>query len=183
MDKVRFRKGLAEKIGGWIQLQPQFLGVCRRLKDWSSLDAKRWTAIATDIKLYVWQDGTLYDITPIRRTVTLTAPFQTFTGEQRVRVTDVNHGAQSGDYVTFSNAIVGGASGILVDGEYQIVTIIDTDTYEITDDQTAATGGAGEGGTNVLAEYQISAGASSVITATGYGPKRWVAMHHRTTNT
>lgn len=169
MDKVRFRKGLAEKIGGWIQLQPQFLGVCRRLKDWSSLDAKRWTAIATDIKLYVWQDGTLYDITPIRRTVTLTAPFQTFTGEQRVRVTDVNHGAQSGDYVTFSNAIVGGASGILVDGEYQIVTIIDTDTYEITDDQTAATGGAGEGGTNVLAEYQISAGASSVITATGYG--------------
>lgn len=169
MDKVRFRKGLAEKIGGWVQVQPQFIGICRRLKDWSSLDAKQWTAIGTDTKLYVWQDGTLYDITPLRRTVTLTAPFTTFTGETRVRVTDVNHGAQVGDYVTFSNAIVGGASGITVDGEYRVNTVIDVNNYEITDDETAATGGAGEGGTAVLAEYQISAGASSVTTATGYG--------------
>ena len=169
MDKVRFRKGLAEKIGGWVQLQPQFLGTCRRLKDWSSLDAKRWSAVATDVKLYVWQDGTLYDITPIRRTVTLSAPFETFTGETRVRVTDVGHGAQTGDYVTFSGAVVGGASGITVDGEYRVQTVIDTDTYEITDDETATVGGAGEGGLNVVAEYQISAGAASVTTATGYG--------------
>lgn len=172
MDKVRFRKGLAEKIGGWVQLSPQFLGTCRRLKDWSSLDAKRWAAVATDVKLYLWQDGNppvLYDITPIRRTVTLVAPFETFTGETRVRVTDVGHGAQVGDYVTFSNAIAGGASGLTVDGEYRINTVIDVDTYEITDDETAATGGSGEGGTAVLTEYQISAGAASVITATGYG--------------
>ena len=169
MDKVRFRKGLAEKIGGWVRLEPQFLGTCRRLKDWSSLDAKRWSAVATDTKLYVWQDGTLYDITPVRRSETLVAPFQTFTGETRVRVTDVNHGAQGGDYVRFADAIVGGASGITVDGEYQIDTIIDPDTYEITDDETAATGGAGEGGTAVQVEYDISAGAESAVVAAGYG--------------
>lgn len=169
MDKVRFRKGLAEKIGGWVRLQPQFLGICRRLKDWTSLDAKKWSAVATDTKLYLWQDDTLFDITPIRRSVVLTAPFQTFTGETRVRVTDVTHGAQEGDYVRFSNAIVGPSSGILVDGEYQIDTIIDPDTYEITDDQSATVGASGEGGTAVNAQYDISAGASSAVVARGYG--------------
>lgn len=168
MDKVRFRKGLAEKIGGWVQLQPQFLGTCRRLKDWSSLDAKRWSAVATDTKLYLWQNDTLYDITPLRDSGTLTAPFTTFTGETRVRITHTNHGAAQGDYVRFSGAIVGGASGITVDGEYSIDTIIDENNYEITDDETAATGGAGEGGTPDY-EYDISAGAGSAVTATGYG--------------
>lgn len=169
MDKVRFRKGLAEKVGGWSQVDPQFIGTCRRLKDWSSLDSKRWVAIATDIKLYLWQDGTLYDITPLRRTETLVAPFETFTGESRVRVTDINSGAQEGDYVTFSNTIVGASSGLTFDGEYVIDTIIDPDNYEITNAGTAATGGSGEGGTAVVAEYQISAGANTAVTATGYG--------------
>ena len=169
MDKVRFRKGLAEKIGGWDRIEPQFVGTCRNLKDWTSLDAKHWAAVATDIKLYVWQDNTLYDITPIRRTETLAAPFETFTGETRVRVTDTGHGASAGDYVTFSNTIVGGASGITVDGEYVVNTIIDPDNYEITDDQTAGTGGAGEGGTAVVAEYQLSAGATTAVAARGYG--------------
>lgn len=167
-DKVRFRKGLVEKIGGWVRLQPQFIGVCRRIKDWASLDAKRWSAIGTDTKLYIWQDNTLFDITPVRASGQLTNPFTTFTGETRVRVTHSNHGAQVGDYVRFSNATVGGASGVLVDGEYRVNTIIDTNNYEITDDQTAGAGTAGEGGT-VDYEYDISAGASSVTTATGYG--------------
>ena len=170
MDKARFRRGLAEKIGGWTQLAPQFLGIARRLRDWSSLDAKRWSAIGTDTKLYVWQDGSLYDITPVRRTVTLTAPFTTENSPSlSVTVTDVNHGAQTGDYVRVSNAIVGGSSGILVDGEYQVISIVDTDNFIITVD-TAATGpgAAGEGGTPTL-KYDISAGAQSAVTATGYG--------------
>jgi len=166
-DKVRFRKGLAEKIGGWIQLQPQFLGTCRRLKDWSSLDAKRWTAIGTEAKLYLWQNETLYDITPLRDSGTLTAPFTTFDGETRVRVEHSNHGVAAGDYVRFDGAIIGGASAITVDGEYKVDRIIDIDNYEITDDETAGTGGAGEGGSPSY-EYDISAGESSAITATGY---------------
>ena len=170
MDKVRFRKGLAEKIGGWIRLEPQFLGTARRLRDWSSLDGKRWAAIATDVKLYLWQDSTLYDITPLRRTVTLTAPFTTQDSPSlTVTVADVGHGAQAGDYVTFSGAIAGGSSNILVDGEYVINSVPDQDTYTITV-ASAATGpgAAGEGGTPT-AEYQISAGAESVIAASGYG--------------
>jgi hypothetical protein len=164
-DKVRFRKGLAEKIGGWVRIEPQFLGVCRRLKDWSSLDAKFWSAVATDVKLYLWQDGSLYDITPLRDSGTLTDPFTTTVGTQIVQVTHVNHGAQLGDYVRFSGASVVG--GVTVDGEYQVTSIIDTSNYTIVDDETASA--SANGGGIVGYEYDISAGAESVKTATGYG--------------
>lgn len=174
MDKVRFRKGLAEKIGGWIQLGPQFIGVCRRLKDWSSLDNQRWAAIATEVKLYLWQDGeppTLFNITPLRRTVTLTAPFDTPSSSSTVTVNDVAHGAQVGDYVTFSNTVDGPGSGIVFDGEWVIQTA-DTDSYTIDVSPQVSNGGgpwSNEGGTAVLAEYELTPGASTAITATGYG--------------
>jgi hypothetical protein len=165
MDKVRFRKALAEKIGGWVQLENQFIGTCRRLRDWSSLDSKHWTAVATDTKLYVWQDGTFYDITPLRATGTLTDPFTTTISSAVVTVDHVQHGAQQGDYVRFSNATAVG--GITIDGEYSIASIVDSDSYTITH-ASAATSGATGGGT-VNYEYDISAGASSATTATGYG--------------
>jgi hypothetical protein len=169
MDKVRFRKGLAEKVGGWVQLSPQFLGVCRRLKDWSSLDSRRWAAVATDTKLYLWQDGNppiLYDITPLRASGSLTAPFDTTISSTTVNVEHANHGAQEGDYVRFSNAIAGG--GITVDGEYRVDNIVDTDNYEITHSVAATSTAANTGGTPNY-QYDISAGASSAVTATGYG--------------
>ena len=170
MDKVRFRKGLAEKIGGWVQLEPQFAGICRRLKDWSSLDGKYWAAVATDVKLYLWQDGQLFDITPLRREVTLTAPFTTEDSPSlNVTVEDINHGAQKGDYVTFSGGIVGGSSGILVDGEYIITSVVDQDSYTISVASAATGPGAANEGGTPLAQYDISAGAESVVTATGYG--------------
>jgi hypothetical protein len=173
MDKVRFRKGLAEKIGGWTKVEPQFIGTCRRLLDWSSLDAKRWSAIATDTKLYLWQDGTLFDITPLRHVSEPVngglGPFETFTGETRVQVTDINHGSQLGDYVEFSNAIIGGASGLDFNGEYTVDLIINPNLYEVTNAGTAATGGANEGGTVVRAEYQITIGKETAVAATGYG--------------
>ena len=173
MDKVRFRKGLAEKIGGWAKVEPQFVGTCRRLLDWSSLDSKRWSAVATDTKLYLWQNSTLFDITPLRRVIEPMngglGPFETFTGLSRVEVTDANHGAQAGDYVEFSNTIVGAASGLSFDGEYIITLLGDPNKYEITNAGTAATGGANEGGTTVRGEYQISVGKETAVSATGYG--------------
>lgn len=165
-DKVRFRKGLAEKIGGWVQLQPQFLGICRRLRDWTSLDNKQWTAVATEKKLYVWQDETLFDITPLRDSGTLTAPFDTTLGSSIVVVNHANHGAQVGDYVRFSGAIAGG--GLTVDGEYEVASVIDQDQYTIVDDEAATSNATGTGGTPSY-EYDISAGATSATTATGYG--------------
>ena len=164
-DKVRFRKGLAEKIGGWVQLDPQFLGTCRRLKDWSSLDGKQWAAVSTDTKLYLWQDSQLFDITPLRASGTLTAPFDTVMGSDIVTVNHSAHSSAVGDYVRFAGAIAGG--GLTVDGEY-IVLSIATGSYTIQDDETATTTASNTGGTPTY-EYDIHAGASSAVTATGYG--------------
>jgi hypothetical protein len=164
-DKVRFRKGLAEKIGGWVQLQPRFLGTARRLKDWTSLDARQWTAIGTESKLYLWQGEILYDITPLRDSGTLTAPFDTTLGSSIVNVEHANHGVQVGDFVRFSGAIAGG--GITVDGEYVVTSIVDQDNYTIVDDETATSTATNTGGTPSY-EYDISVGVASVVSATGW---------------
>ncbi len=164
-DKVRFRYGLPEKIGGWSQLSPSFLGTCRAMEDWSSLDAKRWTALGTEKKLYIWQDNTLFDITPVRSSGQLTNPFDTTNTSTTVTVNHTNHGAQNGDYVRFDNATAGG--GITVDGEYEI-TVTDEDTYTITHTSAATSTATGTGGT-VDYEYDISAGAATASTSSGYG--------------
>ena len=166
-DKVRFRKNLPEKIGGWVRLEPQFLGRVRRLRDWSSLDNKKWAAIGTESKLYVWQsDGSLFDITPLRDSGTLTNPFDTVISTSIVTVNHVNHGSQAGDYVRFENATAVG--GITVDGEYSIASIVNQDSYTIVDSETATSSVTGGGGT-VDYEYDISIGASDATAATGYG--------------
>jgi len=165
MDKVRFRKGLAEKIGGWVRLEPQFIGACRKLRDWSSLDAKQWTAIATDTKLYLWQDGILFDITPLRDSGTLTNPFTVSNGSPIVAVGHIGHNCQVGDYVRFSGSTAVG--GITVDGEYQVTGVTDSDEYLIVDDESASADVTAGGSVNY--EYDISAGAASATTATGYG--------------
>lgn len=165
-DKVRFRKGLAEKIGGWVQLQPQMSGIARRMRDWTSLDSRKWTAIGTERKLYLWQDETLYNITPLRDSGTLTAPFNVVLGSQIVTVNHTNHGVQVGDSVFFFNAIAGG--GITVDGEYTVTSVIDENSYTIVDDETATSTANNTGGTPDY-EYEITAGESSVVTSSGYG--------------
>lgn len=170
-DKVRFRKGLPEKIGGWIRLQPQFLGTCRRIKDWSSLDGRTWSALGTEKKLYLWQDNNLYDITPIRDSGTLgTDPFATTSGSSIVAVTHSNHGAQAGDYVRFSGATVVG--GLTVSGEYSIATVPTQDTYTIVDDETANANATG-GGSAVAYEYDISTGVDTVVSAIGWNAGRY----------
>jgi len=163
-DKVRFRYGLPEKIGGWEQVQPMFLGVARDIHDWAALDGSLWTAIGTDWKLYLWQDSTLYDITPIRRTTSLVDPFDTTNGSSIVTVTDTGHGSIANDFVTFSGATAVG--GLTINGEYQILST--TFSTYIIDVGSNATSTATGGGT-VAAEYQINTGLRSGSLANGYG--------------
>jgi hypothetical protein len=169
-DKVRFRYGLPEKIGGWRALAGQLLGLARRLWDWSSLDARNWAAIGTEVKLYLAHNNAYYDITPERRLVALTDPFDTVNGSAIVTVTDVAHGAQSGDYVRFAGATT--VAGLDLDGEYQI-TVVDVDSYTITAPATASA--TASGGGSVSASYDISVGRSSTGFGTGWGTGTWSA--------
>ena len=134
-DFVRFRYGLPEKIGGWIYLVTDTLiGVARDMHAWTDLDGVRYTAIGTDRKLYVYTEGVVYDITPVRRTSgTLTNPFATVNNSATVTVTDAGHGAEVGDFVTFSDSTTSNVvNNLEMNAEFQITSVPTANTYTIT---------------------------------------------------
>jgi hypothetical protein len=178
-DKIRFRQGTPEKIGGWLRISANtFLGVCRSLWNWVTLAGINLVGVGTSSKFYLEQSGVYYDITPIRETATLTNPFA-LTASTTVTVTDTAHGAITGDYVTFSGAsdIGGGGTNVtaaVLNQEFE-VTVIDDNTYTIvisvTPNATAIAGSPG-GGT-VTTQYQINVGPSIQIPAVGWGSGTW----------
>ena len=179
-DKVRFRQGTPEKIGGWQRISANtFLGLCRSLWNWITLGSLNLLGVGTNLKFYIERGGAYYDITPIRTTNTLTNPFTTATSTNtgtttRVTVTDANGGFINNDYVTFD---VSGAASVTFNGitittntEYQI-TYVSSSTYNITVTGTASASSAG-GGT-IYAVYQINTGPSYAAPLVGWGASTW----------
>ena len=161
MDKVRFRQGTPEKIGGWLRNSANtFLGICRSLWNWVTLNGRSLIGVGTNLKFYIQRGGVYFDITPIRTynyTTTLVNPFTTnIIAPLDVLVTDVAHGAQIGDLVRFSGAA--GVSTIPAEDfnkQHVIVAPVAANTYHIIV-ATAAAAVAVGGGT-VTASYIIQA--------------------------
>lgn len=171
-DKVRFRQGTPEVIGGWARISSNtFLGICRSLWNWVTLNNLNLVGVGTNLKFYIENGGAYNDITPIRVTATLSSPFTTVNASTTVTVTDTAHGCVTGDYVTYSNVATVG--GLDLNGEYA-VTVTGTDTYTIQS-ATAASSGATGGGTGVIAMYQINVGFPYQIPLTGWGAGAWGA--------
>lgn len=174
-DKIRFRNGLPEKIGGWQKfLNAAFLGTARDILRWASLNSTIYTCIATNIKVYIngGSLGSYTDVTPLRATVTLTNPFTTTNSSATVVVTDAGHGCVEGDYVTFSGSgAVGGVPAADFNKEHEVTHVVDNDNYQIVV-ATSATSGATGGGT-VTAEYQINIGLDTLVFGTGWGAGPW----------
>lgn len=169
-DKIRFRQGNPETIGGWARISSTtFLGVCRSLWNWITLGSLNLIGVGTNLKFYIEQGGVYNDITPLRGTATLVDPFSTVNLSTTVTVTDVNNGCATGDFVTFSGATAVG--GLTLNGEYQ-VTVVDADTYTIVS-AIAATSTAGPGGGTVTADYQISVGPEYQVPLVGWGAGGW----------
>ena len=172
-DKVRFRQGTPEKIGGWQRISAfTFLGVCRSLWNWITLAGKNLLGVGTSEKFYIENGGAYYDITPIRTEDTLTNPFTTNTatnsgGYTTVTVT-ATPGFANGDYVTFYGGTAVG--GVTVLGEYQL-TYLSSSTYSISVLGTASSSTTG-GGT-VYAVYQVTSGSSTYTPADGWGASTW----------
>lgn len=168
-DKVRFRQGNPETIGGWIPYSlSTFMGVCRSLWNWVTLSNVNLAGLGTNLKFYIEQGGLYNDITPLRTTTTL--PNNPFTGNGTTTVT-VNapsHGADTGDFVTFSG--VTGAYAAALNAEFQI-TYVDLNTYTIT--TTSAIAAGVTGGAAVSAAYQLSSGPPYAIPLTGWGSGKW----------
>jgi len=171
-DKVRFRQGTPEKIGGWSRLSANtFLGICRSLWNWITLSNFNLLGVGTNLKFYLENGGAYNDITPIRTSATLSNPFATTINLTTVTVTHTSHGCITGDFVTFSNVATVG--GLNLNNEYQ-VTVIDGNTYTITAASQASSTATG-GGTTVSAIYQITTGLPYETPLTGWGAGTWGA--------
>ena len=181
---IRFRKGRAEKVGGWTKRGDNtFLGIGRALHSWISLAATRYIGIGTTLKYYVAEGDNYYDITPIRKTSTNSITFAATNGSSTLTVTDSNHGAVNNDFVTISGAATLGGliTADVLNQEYQISLVTGTNTYEITaKDTTGATVTAnssdtGNGGSGVDGSYQINVGLDTFVQGTGWGVGTWGA--------
>ena len=168
-DKIRFRQGTPEKLGGWQRISANtFVGICRSLWAWVTLGAANLLGLGTNLKFYIENGGTYYDITPVRSLSTLTNPFATTNASTTVTVTDATGGYITNDYVTFTGATAVG--GLTISGEYQITKTSST-TYTIQA-ASAATSTATGGGT-FYAEYQINTGPAYAVPLVGWGAGPW----------
>lgn len=172
-NKVRFRSGFPEKIGGWINqsFNETFKGVARSLWNWVTYDSDNLLAIGTGQKYYIENGGEYFDITPIRTgPVTLGAsPISVTSGSKVVTITATAHGAGQGTYITITST--SSVGGLTISGEYEIITVPDGNTFTIAS-PTAASSTATGGGT-VTVTYQINAGGSTATSAVGWSAGPW----------
>jgi len=201
-DKVRFRSGYPEKLGGWqldtgvastltpigtfasggtataaTQSSGAFWGIAKSLWNWLNLSGYNLVSVGTNLKYYIQNSngGTFNDITPIRATTAAGAvTFAATNGSTTITVTNAAHGAQTGDFVIFSGAVSlgGNITAAVLNREYQI-TYVSANTYTITASATATSGDSGNGGGSTVGTYQLTTGNTTFTYGTGWGAGGW----------
>jgi hypothetical protein len=195
-DKVRFTKGFPEKIGGWVKKGVlSFLGTARAMHPWRDLIGTPLIGLGTDLKFYIEEGGGYNDITPIRTTTAAgEVTFSATDGSSTVVVSDVGHGAIAGDFVTYTDAtgLGGNVTAGVLNQEYQIIAVTDTDTYSIqvreagtsissitVDGELAPvlvvanSSDTGNGGASTVGAYQINSGLETALYGNGWGAGFW----------
>ena len=180
---IRFRKGRPEKLGGWQkQSASTFFGLARALHSWISLGADRYLGIGTTVKYYIESGGTYNDVTPIRVTTSAgDVTFSASSGSSTITCSDVAHGAQQNDFVTFSGAasLGGNITAAVLNQEYQSLSVTAANTFTITAKDTsgatvsANSSDSGSGGSSTVGAYQINCGLDVFVPSTGYGVGKW----------
>jgi len=182
-EKIRFRFGMPEKIGGWIKATTnKFLGTCRALHNWVDLSSTLRTGVGTHLKYYIKEGTNFNDVTPIRATTSAgDVTFAATNGSSTITATDSNHGAVVNDFVTFSGAATLGGlvTAAVLNQEYQVATVPSTSTYTFTakdtdgDAVTANSSDSGNGGSSVIGAYQINVGLDETVPGSGWGAGIW----------
>lgn len=168
-SRVRFQQGFPEPIGGWVkEVNWSATGTPNNALSWSNLNGDQLLALGTEQKIHLVFNDILHDITPIRESQSLTNPFTTVDESAVVTVADSGHGAENGDYVSFSGASAVG--GVTISGEY-VLTYVDDNTFRIT--HTSAATSSATGGGSVTAKYQISTGSTAGTPGLGWGIGTW----------
>mgnify|MGYP003341095876 FL=1 len=181
-DKIRFRSGFPQKLGGWAKfITTPLVGICRSMFNWVTFDNQDYLALGTSSKLYIESGTNLYDITPIRATYTHSTAghvtdncFDTTNTLTTVNVNIQAHGADAGAYVTFSGVVgpVGGIPASELNDEFEVLTVVDADNFTIQV-TTAATSTTTGGGTNITAAFQINPGYTITTYGYGWGAGAW----------
>ena len=176
-DKIRFRLGSPEKIGGWSKFSPNtYLGSARRLLNWVALDGSDFLGVGTHLKYYIEEGQTFNDITPIRSTTSAgDVTFAATNGSTTITVIDPAHGANENDFVTFSGAVsLGGViTATILNADFQITSLISSNSYTITSSVAANSSDTGNGGGSVVGAYQINTGLDVTVGGTGWGAGQW----------
>jgi hypothetical protein len=176
---VRFRAGVPQKIGGYSKIISTALGTqsqgnvdakARNMLQWRELDGDRDLAIATHCGVWVYNGGSLYDVTPIRATTTPTNPYDTTSGSPTVTVNETSHGALIGDRINITSASAVG--GLTLSGDYGIQTVPDANSFTITAASNASSTVSGGGGTPTH-KYTINCGSKDGTTGLGWGAENW----------
>ena len=187
-NKIRFRSGQAEKIGGWTAdtgtnnstLKPTtgtLWGVARSLWNWLNLAGYNLLSVGTNLKYYIQNatNGTSYDVTPLRNTTTAgEVTFAASNGSTTITVTDAGHGAQTNDFVTFSGAVSlgGNITATILNAEFQI-TYVSSNSYTVQSSVAATASDSGNGGASVVGAYQLTTGQAIWSQNVGWGAGTW----------
>tara|TARA_A100001391_G_scaffold147318_2_gene104778 strand:- start:2013 stop:3881 length:1869 start_codon:yes stop_codon:yes gene_type:complete len=184
-DKIRFRKGRPEKIGGWEKYSSNtFIGTCRKIHVYRDIETNQYKILGTHKKLYALQGDVYNDITPIRSTTSAgDVTFAATNGSSTITATDTSHGAVAGDFVTFSDAATlgGNITAAVLNQEYEIVSIPTTNTFTFVAKDTSGTevtansSDSGNGGSSTVGTYQINVGLDVYVSSTGWGVDTWGA--------
>ena len=178
-DNVRFRYGLPEKIGGWTYFNgtaDYLVGFASDIFSWNNLAGTPYLAAGTDRKVYVSLGGAWFDITPLRSTTSAgDVTFSASSGSAVITVTDTAHGAQQGDFVTFSGAasLGGQITADILNSEFEITGVTNSSTYTITAPVNADGADTGNGGASVVGAYQINVGSDVSYFDFGFGTGTW----------
>jgi hypothetical protein len=176
-DKIRFRFGYPEKMGGWEKYtSTTYLGSARALHNWIALDGSNYLGIGSHLKYYIEEGQGLNDITPIRLTTGAgDVTFAASNGSTTITVTDASHGAFENDFVTFSGAasLGGNITAAVLNAEHQVVSVTNANTFTITVGVAANSSDTGNGGSSTVGAYQINVGLDTTVGGTGWGAGTW----------
>ena len=182
-DKIRFRKGRPEKIGGWEKHSSNtFIGTCRKIHVYSDIEQTKYKILGTHKKLYALEGNVYNDITPIRTTTSAgDVTFAATNGSSTITATDTSHGAIIGDFVTFSGAssLGGNITAAVLNQEYEVVSVPNNNSFTFTAKNTSGTevtansSDSGNGGGSTVGTYQINVGLDVYLPSTGWGVGTW----------
>ena len=178
-DKIRFRSGYVERIGGWVRVSNnKFTGIARKIYDFVTLASANLLFVGTEQKVFLEDSGVFNDITPIRSTVSLGSNPVNTTGGAGSGVVTVTtqsaHGASTGDFVTLASlTTTDGITAAQLNIEHKITGVPTTTTFTITTAGSATSGSTAGGGSSGTAAFQINIGITTTILGTGWGAGTW----------